>query len=210
MVHLTGSRQEQILQLLLSSANGMSIDEIAGALEISRNAVKQHLTGLEKDRLIEEAALNSTGGRPSRNYKLSEQGVNRLPKQYSWFCQLLLTELKNELGEPGLRQLLWRMGVNLAKSLAPQFSGKSPEQKNLALVELMQSLGYHAELEAETAQPTIKAVNCVYHDLAQQHPQLCDFDRALITTLLEQPIEQTTCMAQKDCACKFKVGAAAT
>lgn len=210
MVHHAGSRQEQILKLLLSAANGMSIDEMAGALDISRNAVKQHLTGLEKDRLIEEAALNSTGGRPSRNYKLTEQGVNRLPKQYSWFCQLLLAELKTEFGEPMLRQLLWRMGVNLATSLAPQFSGKNSEQKTAALVELMQSLGYHAELETETSPPTIKAVNCVYHDLAQQHPELCDFDRALITTLLDQPIEQTACMAQKDCACKFKVGTSST
>ncbi|MCQ8119921.1 helix-turn-helix transcriptional regulator [Methylomonas rosea] len=205
MVKLTGSRQEQILKLLLSSTAGMSIDELAARLEISRNAVKQHLTGLEKDQLVQEAALNSTGGRPSRNYTLTEQGHNRLPKQYPWFCNLLLGELKTELGETALRQMLWRMGVNLAQSLAPQFSGKDPAQKQSALVELMQSLGYHAEMDTEQVQPTIKAVNCVYHDLAQQYPELCEFDRALMSTLLDKPIEQTACMALQDCACKFKI-----
>ncbi|OAI06391.1 transcriptional regulator [Methylomonas methanica] len=205
MVKLTGSRQEQILKLLLSSTAGMSIDELAARLEISRNAVKQHLTGLEKDQLVREAALNSTGGRPSRNYTLTEQGRNRLPKQYPWFCNLLLGELKEELGEKALRQMLWRMGVNLAQSLAPQFSGKDPVQKQSALVELMQSLGYHAEMDTEQVQPTIKAVNCVYHDLAQQYPELCEFDRALMSTLLDKPIEQTACMALQDCACKFKI-----
>lgn len=210
MVNLTGSRQEQILKLLLSSSAGMSIDELAAQLEISRNAVKQHLTGLEKDQLVREATLNSTGGRPSRNYTLTEQGRNRLPKQYPWFCNLLLGELKAELGETALRQMLWRMGVNLAQSLAPQFAGKNPEQKQSALVELMQSLGYHAEMDAEQTQPTIKAVNCVYHDLAQQFPELCEFDRALMSTLLDKPIEQTACMALQDCACKFKIGNADT
>lgn len=205
MAQHSGSRQEQILKLLLSSATGMSIDELATELDISRNAVKQHLVGLEKDQLVREAALNSTGGRPSRNYTLTEQGRNRLPKQYPWFCNLLLSELKTELGETALRQMLWRMGVSLARSLAPQFSGKDPAQKQSALLELMQSLGYHAEMEADQAQPTIKAVNCVYHDLAQQHPELCEFDRALIATLLDKPIEQTACMALQDCACKFKI-----
>ncbi len=206
MVNYSGSRQEQILHLLLDAATGKSIDELAAELEISRNAVKQHLVGLEKDRLVQEATLNSTGGRPSRNYTLTEQGRNRLPKQYPWFCTLLLSELKSELGEQALRQMLWRMGVNLAQSLMPQFASKDFAQKQVALVELMQSLGYHAELQTTDTQPTIKAVNCVYHDLAQQHPELCEFDRALIATLLERPVEQTACMALQDCACKFRIG----
>jgi len=205
MTQPSGTRQEQILNLLLAAANGLSIDELAAEMQISRNAVKQHLVGLEKEQLVAEAALNSTGGRPARSYKLTEQGRNRLPKQYGWFCQLLLVELKAELGEAALRQMLGRMGANLAQSLAPQFSGKSPQAKRLALVELMQTLGYRAELETDDGQPSLKAVNCVYHDLAQQIPELCEFDRALIGTLLDSTIEQTACMAQQDCACRFRI-----
>lgn len=205
MTQANGTRQDQILNLLLAAANGLSIDELAAAMQISRNAVKQHLVGLEKAQLVAEAALNSTGGRPARSYKLTEQGRNRLPKQYGWFCQLLLAELKTELGETALRQMLARMGVNLAQSLAPQFSGKTPQAKRQALVELMQTLGYRAELETDDGQPSLKAVNCVYHDLAQQIPELCEFDRALISTLLGSTIEQTACMAQQDCACRFRI-----
>ncbi|OAI13813.1 transcriptional regulator [Methylomonas koyamae] len=205
MTQANGTRQDQILNLLLAAANGLSIDELAAAMQISRNAVKQHLVGLEKAQLVAEAALNSTGGRPARSYKLTEQGRNRLPKQYGWFCQLLLAELKTELGETALRQMLARMGVNLAQSLAPQFSGKTAQAKRLALVELMQTLGYRAELETDNGQTNLKAVNCVYHDLAQQIPELCEFDRALIGTLLDSTIEQTACMAQQDCVCRFRI-----
>ena len=207
MITQTGPRQDQILTLLLNSSAGMSIDEIAAQLDISRNAVKQHLVGLEKQLLVQEAALNSTGGRPARSYTLTEKGINHFPKQYAWFCSLLLSELAGELSPEQLENKMWQMGFKLANSLAPQFSQQSTQQKLTALVDLMQSLGYHAELEQIEEQFTIKALNCVYHDLAQQHPELCQFDQALIATLLEQPIQQTQCMAKQDCACRFKVSA---
>lgn len=205
MTTQTGSRQEQIMTLLLNSADGLSIDEMAARMDISRNAVKQHLMGLEKLQWVKEAALNSTGGRPARSYSLTEQGLNRFPKQYAWFCNLLLDDLAAELSTEALEKMMWKMGVKLAQSLAPQFSGKNTQQKLAALVELMQSLGYHAELEQQDGVPSIKAVNCVYHDLAQKHPELCHFDQALIGTLLEKPVRQTHCMAKQDCVCRFNL-----
>ncbi|MEQ1601537.1 MAG: HTH domain-containing protein [Methylophilaceae bacterium] len=205
MMMQTSSRQEQILTLLLNAEAGMSIDEIAAQLEISRNAVNQHLVTLEKQQLVQEAALSSTGGRPARSYTLTEQGVNHFPKQYAWFCNLLLSEFASELSTEALQQKMWNLGVKLADSLAPQFGHKEPAQKLAALVELMQSLGYQAQLEQLDDQQCIKAVNCVYHDLAQKHPEICQFDQALISTLLNKPIQQTACMAKKDCACRFNI-----
>lgn len=201
----TGSRQEQILTLLLNTPEGLSIDEMAFSLNISRNAVKQHLVVLEKQQLVKEGALNSTGGRPARSYSLTEKGINRFPKQYAWFCNLLLDGLAAQMGKEALASMMWDMGVKLAHSFTPQFANKSAEQKLAMLVELMQSLGYHAEIEQVDGAPCIKAVNCVYHDLAQKHPELCRFDQALITTLLENPIDQIACMAKQDCLCRFRI-----
>lgn len=203
-----GSRQDQLLTLLLNSPDGLSIDSMAEQVGISRTAVKQHLSALEKQQLVQESSLNaSKGGRPARSYKLTQQGINRFPKQYAWFCQLLLSELQHEMGVQGLEQLMWKMGTKLANELAPQFAHKDADGKLLALIELMQSLGYHAELEQAGEVSQIKAINCVYHDLAQEHPALCQFDQALISTLLATPIVQTACMAKQDCACAFRVNA---
>lgn len=193
------------MTLLLNSETGMSLDELSRQLQISRTAVKQHLVELEKLQWVREAALNSTKGRPARSYNLTEQGINRFPKQYAWFCNLLLSELVDELGSEGLQKVMWNLGVKLGHSLAPQFRHKSPEEKLNALVELMQNLGYHAELEQDGDQASIKALNCVYHDLAQKHPDICQFDQALISTLLETPVQQTACMAKMDCACRFNI-----
>ncbi len=200
-----GTRREQILKLLLKSRLGLGIDEIAEQLDISRNAVQQHLSSLEQEQLVKKDIFKSTGGRPSRNYVLTEHGINYFPKQYSWFGNLVLSELKSEMSEDAFRQFMWRLGVKLAKTLLTQFDGKQPDEKVAALVDTMQSLGYEASLDINTGQPIIKASNCVYHDLAQQFSELCDFDHALISTLLDRPIEQTACMARGDCSCAFLI-----
>lgn len=199
-----GSRQEQILTLLLATKTGLSIDEIAEQQAISRNAVKQHIVVLEKDQLIKVAHLNSTKGRPSRSYVLTELGINHFSKQYSWFCNLLLTELKEEMGSDGFTSFMQRLGYKIAISLAPQFVGKNAEQKAETLVSIMDNLGYQVSVEQAGEYATIKAVNCVFHDLAQEHTELCEFDRTLIRTLLDNPVEQTECMAKQGCACRFK------
>lgn len=199
------SRQHQILELLLGHRAGLSIDNMAAQLEISRNAVKQHLVELEKKQWVQAAELNSTGGRPARSYTLTELGINQFPKQYAWFCNLLLTQLCEDFDSETLERMLWKLGEKLGKSLAPQFSTKPPQERLSAIVELMQSLGYQAAIETQGETTSIKALNCVYHDLAQQHPQLCQFDNALLTSLMGQAVEQTACMAKADCDCQFKV-----
>lgn len=198
------SRQEQILSLLLASKAGLSIDDIAEKQAISRNAVKQHMVVLEKEQLIKAAHFNATKGRPARCYVLTEQGINHFSKQYSWFCNLVLTELKQEMGTDAFTRFMQRLGSKVAESLAPQFIDKNAEQKAETLAAIMQNLGYQVSVDLSGDSATINAINCVFHDLAQQHTELCEFDRALIRTLLDYPVEQTECMAKQGCACRFK------
>ncbi|MDT8407860.1 MAG: methanogen output domain 1-containing protein [Methylococcales bacterium] len=204
-ITLEGSRQEQLLGLLLTHRVGLSIDIMAAQLSISRNAVKQHLSTLEQLGLVQAGELVATKGRPSRQYLLTEAGINHFTKQYSWFGNLLLTELKEEMGEGALRQLMTKMGRKLAQSLAPQFQGKSTRQRVELLVQVMTQLGYLASVEPEHEDSDLKAINCVFHDLAQKNPELCEFDRALIGAALDKPIEQLECMAQGGQACRFQV-----
>jgi DeoR family transcriptional regulator, suf operon transcriptional repressor len=199
------SRQHQILSLLLNQRSGLSIDAMAAQLDISRNAVKQHLVELEKLNWVQTAELSSTGGRPARIYALTDQGLHCFPKQYAWFGNLLLDQLCEDMDTPQLEQQLWRLGEKLAQSLAPQLAGKTELQKQEAVIGIMQALGYEAQLLHDGPQTQIKAINCVFHDLAQKHPAICEFDRALLSTALASEVEQTACMAKADCECRFRL-----
>ncbi len=207
MTENIGSRRQQILKLLLENKAGLSIDQIAAALGITRNAVQQHFAVLERDGYIQAGVLNKTTGRPVRSYVLTDAGINSFPKQYAWFSELILTDLKNEFGSEAFQSYLHKLGSNLSQSLLPQFEDKQTDERIETLVKVMDGLGFNANnmTDSVTDERAIEAYNCIYHDLAQKHEELCEFDRTLITTLLGKAIDHEVCMAKDGAVCRFKI-----
>ncbi|MCF7988763.1 MAG: HTH domain-containing protein [Methylovulum sp.] len=200
-------RRHQILQLLLENKAGLSIDEMVAELNISRNAVQQHFVALERDGYIQAGVLNKTGGRPVRIFVLTEEGINSFPKQYAWFSELILTDLKNELGSEAFQRYLHKLGNNLSKGLLPQLEGKQTDERIEALLKVMDGLGFNARntTDSGTHEQAIEAYNCVYHDLAQKHEEICEFDRTLISSILDTNIDHVECMAKGGIVCRFKI-----
>ncbi len=198
MLEFFGSTQKRLLQLLLNSPDGITLDQIAKDLEISRNAVDQHITSLEKNDYLSVVGIKETGGRPSRRYTLSAQGKDLFPKQYSWFSEILLRAIKAEQGSVGLSKFLQMAARSVASEIPLQ--GKVIEEKIPEVVKVMQSLAY----EARAAQGNvIEARNCVYHHLAKEHPEVCDFDRELLKTLLSSQVNHEECMIKGGGKCRF-------
>ncbi len=205
MIEKVGSRQQQILQLLLENKAGLSIDEVALALGISRNAVQQHFTALERDGYIQSGGLNKTAGRPVRTYILTEAGINSFPKQYAWFSELILSDLKAEMGSEAFQRYLHKLGQSLSQTLLPQFDGKSTGERIDELLKIMAQLGFHTKALTNENDNCIEACNCIYHDLAQKHEEICEFDRTLISSLLDKEIDHVECMATGGTVCRFNI-----
>ena len=200
-------RQHQILEHLLENRTGLSIDALAKVLDISRAAVQQHIVGLEGDGYIKKTALNKTAGRPVVIYGITDKGINYFPKQYAWFSDLILSELRQEMGAEGFKDYMQRLGIRLAKDLSSQFEGKSLTDRLDELLLIMTNLGFQVtkDVEPETSESVVRANNCIYHDLAQKHNEICAFDLALMSSLLDKEVEQLSCMAKGDCACRFRI-----
>lgn len=206
MAESISSRQHQILDLLLSTKTGLCIDEIAGKLSISRNAVQQHIDKLERDGYVKTGMLSKTAGRPVRVFVLTEAGINSFQKQYAWFSELILAKLRQEMGPEALQRYLHELAGSLSQGLLPQFAGKQDEDRLAELIRIMNELGFKARLNAANGdQPSIEAFNCIYHDLAQKFQEVCEFDRALITALLDREIDHLECMAKGGGVCKFSI-----
>jgi len=200
-------RQRQILDLFLKNRAGLSIDEIASTFSISRNAVQQHLSSLEKEGYITMGELKKTAGRPVRTFILTEIGLNFFPKQYAWFSELILSDLKNEQGGEAFKAYLQKLGNTLAQSLLPRFEGKQTDARIDELILIMEELGYQASAtkDSTTDNQYIEACNCIYHDLAQKHQEICELDKTFISTVLNKNIEAVECMAKGEHICRFKI-----
>lgn len=211
MAEKSNNRQHQILELLLENKNGLSIDALARQLDISRAAVQQHFVVLERDGLIKKKQLNKTGGRPVSLYELTDSGVNYFPKQYAWLTEIILDNLLDETSPQNLVATMQKLGDKTADKLRSRLEGKSHDGRVAELAQLMNELGYQvrATTDEATGNPALQAFNCVYHDLAQKHREICTFDLALMSSLLDKPIKHASCMAKGDCSCRFVVEEAA-
>ncbi len=203
-----GNRKQQLLTLLLNNKKGLSIDKLAKAMEISRNAAQQHMVTLEKDGYIEQESVQRTSGRPMRIYTLTGKGNNQFQKQYAWFAELMLRELKKELGSDGLVRYLQKIAGQLGSKLNEESSEDNVEARIDNTIILMQQLGYQADLMKgkKGSLPAISACNCVFHDVANQYHEVCEFDIKLLEVLTGEKIELKECMAKGGDMCRFKVG----
>jgi predicted ArsR family transcriptional regulator len=191
--------------VLHHKAEGLTIDALSDHLKISRNAVQQHITSLERDGLIEAKQQRATGGRPSRAYTLSEKGYEAFPRNYDLLAQTMLETAHHTLGEAAVEALLTQMADELAKDLQPRLQALPASERLGAVLEVMNKLGYQAQATADEA--GIAAVNCVYHKLAKQTRAICRYDVKLLSLLLERPIAHTSCMADGNNQCIFKIKA---
>jgi len=194
--------RDRILELLLRSERPMSVQALAAALGISRNAAHQQVTVLEREGLVERASAIRTKGRPSQGFRLSAAGNATFPRQYAMLAKQLLQELAKHLPPDELRRAMTGIGVNLAASLPANLPGDS-EQRIARIADLMRDLGYDSRAIEGPDGAEIEAHNCVFHDLAVADPGICEVDLSLLRTLSGQSVEHRRCMARGERSCRF-------
>lgn len=206
MIETLGTTQQELLKLLLENKAGLTVEELSQALAISRNAVRQHLTGMERDGLLLQSGTRPTGGRPERLYLLTDWGRELFPRQYSWFSRLLIESMLEQEGSEALGNRLADLGKQVASLLPSQSPVPEERPAQVArLVELMTGLGYGAKATTgPDGSPTIEANNCVFHDLAARHPEVCRFDLALMATFVGNAVEHQECMVRGGSMCRFR------
>lgn len=209
MLELLGSRQQELLKLLLKHKGGLTLEELSEYLKITRNAVRQHIAALENSGIVTQGVSRPSGGRPEQLYVLTDEGKEFFPRNYSWFAQLMVESIAQESGVAGLRERLGTMGVSVAQQLLSQNSVlKTREQKVEKLSEVMEELGYNTRsFSVNGDATTIEADNCIFHNLAMKNPEICQFDLALLSTFTDSVVNHEECMAKGGNVCRFKFNA---
>ena len=197
---LSDSRWRLLREVLRHRDAGRTVEELAEAMEVSRNAVQQHVTALERDGLVRVLELRSTGGRPGRAYTLTEAGLEVFPRSYAHMADGLLRHVRRAYGEAGLNRVLDDMANEMAAELAPRLDGRHGSERVAMVVRILNELGYDARRD-EVGR--ITAVNCVYHELTRSSRAACRFDTRLVRLLLGDDVTHLRCMADGHASCVF-------
>lgn len=202
-----GQSQQSLITALLRHRKGLTVDELSQLLSISRNAVNQHLSSLGNSGFIQSAMLNSTGGRPSKIYSLSPKGLELFHRRYSFIAKLLLSWVDKNLGEEELKTCLHSLGQHMAVEFEERVAKQvSPNDKLREVAAIMSELGYDASVKPGAGnQGEIIANNCIFYQLAEEHPKFCTLDMSFLTTLLKTDIQHKECIIRQGNHCCFAV-----
>lgn len=200
MLEGLGRTQQDLLNALLYHASGMSIDELADHLAVTRTAIRQHLAALERDALVLRGETRPTGRRPEQLYRLTDHAKEQFPRQYQMLASVLIEEVADIIGPDALASLMRSMGRKLALDREHQVVDEA------RIVQHMNQAGYEAEVFFRSSDDKeIVAHNCVFHRLAAAHPVICELDLALIGALGGAEVDHTECMVRGGNVCRFRL-----
>ena len=207
MLEMLGQTQQQLLHSLMQNRDGLTVDDLTHSLEITHNAVRQHLTALERDGWVARGAERPTGRRPEQSFVLSERGRELFPRQYNWFGELLVESLRASDGTAGLSKRMRELGTRIGEQMRSHGgSAASASQRIAKLADAMRTLGYESKAEPAIKRelPSIVAHNCVFHHLAAKHPEVCHFDLALMSAATGADVQHAECMVRGGQVCRFR------
>lgn len=202
--------RETILETL-NARGALPVVEIADAAGLSKTAARYHLRLLEGEGMVARGAVapGGTVGRPELLYALAEVGHEHLPKRYDLLARQLLDEIAGTLGESNTRALLRRIGRRMATS-APERSGGRPDLPGIRTrlhraARFLDGRGYVTQVTSEDAVFALAVLSCPYRRVAQDHPEVCEIDAALLNALLHLPSADMRHVRDADGACRFEI-----
>lgn len=205
-----GETRQRLLRALLGAQEGGTVELLCQRLGVTHNAVRQHLAGLIADGFVERAHARPSGGRPLAVFRLTEAGRELFPRNYGAIATALLELLRERMGGEELDRLMRDMGKALGRREVAPGEASTPEAVTRALAAQLDRLGYEAVPARREGEWQIEAFNCVFHDLARRHPEVCRFDIAYLEAAGGREVRHMECIVRGGACCRFRIGARKT
>lgn len=202
-----GTTQQRLLRKLLASPQGATVEDLCKALGVTHNAVRQHLTALLAAGFVARGESIASGGRPRACYVLQPAGRELFPRNYALMARGMIEYLYAHSGTAAVQEMLGAMGAQLGADAAARIgAATNAEEATRLLAEQLDVLGYEARTVTAGDHDEVEAWNCVFHNLAKTHPDVCRFDIAFMSAATGRPVQRTQCMLHGSPACRFRLG----
>jgi predicted ArsR family transcriptional regulator len=185
------STRGQLIALLWRSPR--TVDELAGALGITDNAVRAHLSSLERDGLVRQSGLRRSLGKPAHVYDVTAAAERLFPKAYGAVLRHLLDVLGERLTPDVVEAALREVGARLAAE-----SGVSAHRAIRARITqaaaVFEDLGGLLHLEddddADSGKVLLRGDSCPLAAAVPSHPEMCRLMESLLSDLIGAPVRQ--------------------
>jgi DeoR family suf operon transcriptional repressor len=195
----------QLLDLLRRSGP-LSVTEMTRATEVTPTAVRQRLTRLMRQGLIQRQAEKAGRGRPSHRYSVTEKALRRAGSNYADLALVLWKEIR-AISNPEIRRgLLERLATSMAVDYRPQVTGATTQERMTSIKQLFveRNVGFAVEGTAEL--PVLTAVDCPYPDLVAQDRGICALEKMFFSQILDEKVRLSQCRLDGGgTCCQFEI-----
>ena len=165
-----------------------TVEDLAQALELTDNAVRAHLSTLERDGLVQQHGTRRGPSKPALMYELTPEAERLFPKAYVPVLRQLLDTLAARLPPEEMEAVIQATGRHLAAGrLVP--SGDQDQRLRRAIA-LLNELGGLAELETHETDWRMYGYRCPLTELVPDHPEVCRLTAALLSEVVGEPVAE--------------------
>jgi predicted ArsR family transcriptional regulator len=201
-----GTRQ-MILELLRRHRQ-MTALELSESLGIGAVGVRQHLTLLERDGLVQVSGLRRSIGRPSHLYELTTEAEHRFPKRYEYIALDVIKYVHEMGGDDAVEHVFVRRREDLVQKLRPQLQGLSRADQVATLTSLLAEQGYMCEFEQlPDGTLVLTEFNCPVDCIARKYSQICSQELKLYEELFGVTIERESTISDGSHCCRYRIPA---
>ncbi|HET9780287.1 MAG TPA: helix-turn-helix domain-containing protein [Candidatus Dormibacteraeota bacterium] len=198
------STRMEVLELLRRKGRS-SAESIANDLGVTPNAVRQHLTNLERDGFVVSQPERSGRGRPSLLFALTERADSVFPKRYGQLATMVLQEVQEMGGPDALDDIFARVAARHAQVIMHDLDGLDFDEKLRRVVAWIGRAGTLVEQTESAEGVKVTIHNCPFRNTALKFPQVCTITPQLISRLTGAAISQAESIHRRDPYCSFVV-----
>jgi predicted ArsR family transcriptional regulator len=188
-----------------------TVEELARALELTDNAVRSHLTTLERDGLVRADGVRRGpgAGKPAVVYALHPEAEPLFSRAYPPVLTAVLDAIVDSLPSDQAAVLLRQVGRRLAASTGSRArAGDTREERVHAAAALLTALGGEVEVVAEDGLLRLRGWACPLATTVARRPELCQAVESLVSEVVGAPAREC-CQHGERPRCCFTVEPAA-
>ncbi len=190
----------------LQKSGSASIKDLEVVLGVTTTAVRQHLNTLQAEGYIERRRVPGGVGRPHYAYTLTGKSQELFGCHCDDLALTLLEEVFLLEGSERTELLLGRVGNRLATQYANDVRSTVLQDRVEELAGALYERGVIADVSKQSDDTIVlHTYNCPYHELAQDHREICEMDQKMIRQVLGSDVNLSECMMDGHGSCTFVV-----
>jgi predicted ArsR family transcriptional regulator len=183
-----------------------TIKDLEQLLGVTTTAVRQHLRTLQVEGYVDRTTVHAGVGRPHHAYVMTEAARGLFDCHCDDLALTMLQEMFEMVGPENVSVLLDRVSSRLAERYAGSVTAEALNRRVEQMAGVLNRQGVLTDVIAQDEDTIIlKTYNCPYHELAQEHRQICDMDQGMLQKVLGSNVALSACLMNGDGGCSFVV-----